>query len=283
MRNHWLCGVVVLLSVMCLRCPTEVVEDLGPIIRFTRLEHFSVNPTFLCENSSCVVHVSYVIISSEEQVSSELGVTGPDGVYIVLTREPQLILNNRLRFTAAYAGDDPSIWTAGPGLYVFSLLILSERVNDVGEVLIKREVVRFEDVHRIPHSAAARIRLSNQHVVTDSIQLGDIVVNAGKFDQSYQICSKGPVLLSVTYAMPLTITPSNENYPTELSMTVGSSNGDPLFTFDSVRPFETHEFTPPVILSEPITIETVADSGENPFPQETVRWILEFELGCRLE
>lgn len=269
MRHFGLWAYLVLAVPACL--PGTVVNE-GP-----ELEHFTVTPTFLCDNSSCIVHVSYQIDAVGE-VFSELGVTGPDGVYSVLSTAP-------LNYEIFIAGDDLSIWTAGPGRYVFSLRVGGGNIGNFGdEATLEREVIRFEDTYSLPHSVAVSIDLPLQHSVTDRVEVGAIAVNTDKAGRSYQVCRKGPVLLGISYDAPLTVSPPNGEYPTELGITGRRNNGDTVFTFDSVRPQEIQEFMPPVALSEPLIIETVAESGLNPFPSEaTVRWRLGFVLGCRLE
>jgi len=156
--------------------------------------------------------------------------------------------------------------------------------NFGGEATLERKVIRFEDTHSLPHSVAVAVDFPLQTSVTDRVEVREIAADADKAGRTYQVCRKGPVLLGISYDGPLAVNPLNGEYPTELEVTGRRNNGDTVFTFDSVRPFETRELIPPVELSEPLIIETVAESGQNPFPSEaTVRWALGFVLGCRLE
>ena len=269
MRLFGLCAYLILALPACL---PELVVTEG-----TELEHFTVTPTFLCENSSCIVNVSYQI-NANGVVFSELGVKGPDGVYSVLSTAP-------LNYEISIAGDDLSIWTAGPGRYVFSLQVLGEGIGNFGgEATLEREVIRFEDTHSLRHSVAVSVDFPLQTSVTDRVEVREIAVDTDKGGRSYQVCRKGPVLLEISYDGPLAVNPLNGEYPTELAVSGRRNNGNTVFTVDSIRPYETQELMPPVELSEPLIIETVAESGQNPFPSEaTVRWALGFVLGCRLE
>lgn len=240
---------------------------------------FKVNPTFLCNSPSCIVNVYYKIEDNGglSEASSKLELADPEGEISILKAD--LATLETIEYEAFVLGNDASVWTEGPGPYVFTLYAVGDHVSNTGETQISREVILFEDTHSIPHSTSITVDVHNQVEIKETVGIGQIVAEGEKFDRFYEVCSKGLVLTGITYDEPLSVFQSNADFPKKLEIVGSRINGNSLFSH-SVNPGDSVDLSP-VELSDPIIVETIANPGSTPYPQSTsVRWKLIFHLGC---